>query len=69
MFLLKSPPFSVKKINKVNNADMKVNVYIGKDKLSEQSYKNYKCISKTVKDAVNDAYYGYLSRVKEKEDK
>lgn len=48
---------------------MKVNVYIGKDKLSEQNYKNYKCISKTVKDAVNDAYYGYLSRVKEKEDK
>ena len=48
---------------------MKVNVYIGKDKLSEQSYKNYKCISKTVKDAVNDAYYSYISKIKEKEDK
>ncbi len=42
---------------------MKVNIYLGNEKLGENEIKKYKCVSRTVKDTVNEVYYGYLDEL------
>ncbi len=39
---------------------MKVNVFMGDEKVEDKEIKNYVCVSEVVKNAVDEAYYGYL---------
>ncbi len=39
---------------------MKVNVFMGDEKVEDTEIKNYVCVSEIVKIAVDEAYYGYL---------
>ncbi len=39
---------------------MKVNVFMGDEKVEDKEIKKYLCVSEVVKNAVDEAYYGYL---------
>lgn len=45
---------------------MKVNVFMGGEKVDPKDIKNYLCVSEVVKSAVDEAYYGYLDGKTEK---